>query len=322
MRLAGQKTNFVELLKPKYIGSGKGSSLAELQKAAEDHGLYTKAVVRITSKELSRCDYPIILHMKLSVKSQDYDHYALFLGTQNGKVKILDPPNPMKLVSFAELAPQWDGTGLIVSAEPIDLGTVFAQARRRFILYAAIAISAILVLRWTKRWLPEAVLNSRAKLFGLSIGQGAAFATVGLLCGMLYHFANDEGLLANAKATSAIQRAHQGNFIPKISERQVQRLLDADAIFIDARFARDYEAGHLEDAISVPVDANDVKRRKATAHISKDARIVLYCQSAGCKFAETVAFKLMEDGFSNICIFRGGWAEWVAKNGKPKEAAL
>jgi rhodanese-related sulfurtransferase len=71
----------------------------------------------------------------------------------------------------------------------------------------------------------------------------------------------------------------------------------------------------LKGAISVPVDANDVERRKATARMSKDARIVLYCQSAGCKFAETVAVKLVDDGFSNTSIFRGGWAEWVAKNG-------
>jgi rhodanese-related sulfurtransferase len=122
--------------------------------------------------------------------------------------------------------------------------------------------------------------------------------------------------------TNLVDSAHAPSFIPEISKRQIQRLPDTDTVFIDARFARDFEGGHLKGAISVPVDANDVERRKATAHISKDAHIVLYCQSAACKFAETVAIKLMDDGFSNISIFRGGWAEWLAKNGKPKEGAL
>jgi len=99
-------------------------------------------------------------------------------------------------------------------------------------------------------------------------------------------------------------------------------LLDGDTVFIDARLARDFKAGHLEGAISVPVNADDEERQKATVNIAKDARIVLYCQSAGCRFAEIVAIKLMDDGFSNISIFRVGWNEWVAKNGKPKEAAL
>jgi rhodanese-related sulfurtransferase len=138
---------------------------------------------------------------------------------------------------------------------------------------------------------------------------------------MVYHFTNDEGLLANANATAAIQQAHTGNFIPKIGERKVHKLLDSDTVFIDARRARDYKAGHLERAISVPVDANDVGRQKATAEIPKDSPIVMYCQSASCKYAEIVAIKLKNEGYSNISIFKGGWAEWAAKNGKNKKDA-
>ena len=189
-------------------------------------------------------------------------------------------------------------------------------------VYAAAAIAAILFLHWAKRWLPEAMLNSRGKLFGLSIGQGAVFAIVAFLCGSIYHFANDEGLLANSDATAAIQQAHQGNFIPKVSERKVHKLLDGDTVLIDARVARDYKAGHLEGAISIPVDANDVKLQKATADIPKDSRIVMYCQSSACKYAEIVAIKLIKDNYSNISIFRGDWAEWKTKNGKNKEVAL
>jgi len=322
MKLADKEIDFRKLVKPEYIGSRKGSSLVELQKAAEDNGLYAVSVGKLTSRELRQCPHPVILHVKPDTMSKEYSHYELFLGTQNGKVKLFDPPKPLRLVPFQELAPRWNGSGLIVSAKPIDLGAISSLARKRLIMYAAIALVIILIVHLAKRWLPEVLFNSHGKLFGLSIGQGAAFAIATLLCGMFYHFANDEGLLANANATAAVQQAHLGNFIPKISEKRVHKLLNTGTVFIDARFARDFKAGHLKGAINVPVDANDVEHQKVTADIAKDTRIVLYCQSAGCKFAEKVAIKLASDGFSDISIFRGGWQEWVAKNGRKKEKQI
>ncbi len=322
MKLSGSEFDFRSLLKPAYIGSYRGSSLSELEKAADDYGLYSISVFNMTSEDLGRLEHPAILHLKFDMTSMRYDHFELFLGTENGKAKLFDPPNPAKLVSFRELAPRWGGKGLIVSAKPIDHSTVFGPPRKRLMIYGLAAIIAILSIRQVRRFIQETMLGSQNKALGLSMVQGAALAIIALLCGMLYHFANDEGLLANANATTLIQQAHLANFIPKIGERKAYKLLNDKAVFIDARFARDYKVGHLEGAISVPVDANDVERRKATTEIPKDADIVLYCQSSKCKFAEIVAVKLIEDGYSNISIFRGGWTEWVAKNRRPREAAI
>ncbi len=71
----------------------------------------------------------------------------------------------------------------------------------------------------------------------------------------------------------------------------------------------------------MPVDANDIERQKATVDIAKDARIVMYCQSSACKYAEIVAIKLINDGYSNLSIYKGGWAEWKEKNGRKKETS-
>ena len=321
MKMANKEVEFQELLKHEYIGSSKGSSFLELNKAAEDFGLYMEAVVKITSIDLKRSDYPIILHVKLSMKNQEYDHYELFLGTKDGKAMLFDPPNPVRLVPFNELAPRWDGNGLIVSADPIDFASVVAPARRRFIVYSMVVIVFILALHWAKRLVPKKLLDSRIKLMGLSVTQAGVFAVAALIIGMLYHFTNDEGLLANASATAAIQQAHAEDFIPKITERKVHKLLGNHTVFIDARLSRDYKAGHLKGAISVPVDANDVERRQIVAGIAKDAHIVMYCQSAGCRYAEIVALKLIEDGYTDVSIFKGGWADWAAKNGKEKETS-
>ena len=149
---------------------------------------------------------------------------------------------------------------------------------------------------------------------GLSVVQAGVFIIVVVFTGMFYHFTNETGFLANANGTASIQQAYQGYFIPKITEEKVKKLLDTDTIFIDARYPFDYQAGHLEGALSIPVDSNDVFRNKATAHIAKNSRIVLYCQSSGCQYAEKIAIKLKDDGFTNISIYKGGWVDWTSKN--------
>jgi rhodanese-related sulfurtransferase len=133
---------------------------------------------------------------------------------------------------------------------------------------------------------------------------------------MAHHAFNDEGFLAHANATAPIQQAHIGSLVPRASRTRVEGLLDSDCAFVDARYRSDFEAGHLPGAINIPVNTCRKVRREAMAHTAKYACIVVYCQSADCKFAEEVTAGLVADGFSNVSIFKGGWNEWTAKSDK------
>ena len=133
---------------------------------------------------------------------------------------------------------------------------------------------------------------------------------------MVFHFVNDVGFLAHANAAASIQQAHLGNFIPKVSEKEIRRLLNTNTVFIDARLSMDFEAGHLEGAINVPVNASDDERQKAMVNVPKNACIVVYCQTSGCGFAEKVAIELISDGFSNVSLFKGDWQKLTAKSDK------
>lgn len=316
IKLAGNHIDIKDLIKPEYIGSRKGSSLAELQLASEDHKMYAVPLVKLTTRELRQSPYPIILHVKSSIDKKEYDHFELYLGCKNGRAKLFDPPEPVDLVSFSDLAPRWDGTGLIVSSTPIQTNILFTPARKCLILYVVIGIGLICIIHMFRRWLLHlSPLDTHRKLLGISVAQCGGLVILALLWGMIYHFTDNEGLLANADAAASIQDAHQGNFIPKISKKKIEHLLTkGNAVFIDARYAKDYEQGHLEGAINIPVNAEDRERQRATVNITKTAPIVVYCQSKGCKFAEEVTKKLTADGFNNISIFRGGWHEWEAKN--------
>jgi rhodanese-related sulfurtransferase len=317
MKFADKEIDFRELLKPEYIGHRKGSSMRELKKAAEDHGMYAQLVGKLTSRELRNSPYPMILHVKYTSDKKKYDHFKLFLRTESGKAVLFDPPEPIRAVPFHELAPRWrwDGYAVIISDTAIDTGRIFATARKQFAVYVSIAIGIILMVHWSKRkWLQPGAMISKPRLLGLSAAQGVGFVIVALLCGGVYHFANDEGFLAHANAAIPVQQAHAVSFIPKVSKKTVSKLLDTNTVFIDARLARDFHTGHLGGAINIPVDSNDTQRHNAVANIAKDTRIVIYCQSAGCPYAGVVSKKLIADGFSNISIFKGGWREWEAQN--------
>ncbi len=93
--------------------------------------------------------------------------------------------------------------------------------------------------------------------------------------------------------------------------RTAKELQEKGAIFIDARLKRDFEAGHVEGAINIPVDANDAVRRQAVMKMSPDDPLVVYCQSVNCQFADITAGKLRLDGFSTVSVFPGGWMEWT-----------
>jgi rhodanese-related sulfurtransferase len=163
-------------------------------------------------------------------------------------------------------------------------------------------------LVWTRSAGPVA----RRRLMGLTVCQCGAFGIAALGIGVVCHLVNDEGFLVNTAATASLQKAYAGAFVPRISRSETRRLLAGGAIVVDARMTSDYDRGHLAGAISIPVDANEAMWKKATASLPSGKPVVVYCQSAGCKFAESVSLQLMREGFKDISIYRGGWNEWVA----------
>ncbi|HNY79809.1 MAG: rhodanese-like domain-containing protein [Sedimentisphaerales bacterium] len=321
LSLTAQKIDFPELIKAEYFGSSQGSSILELQQAARDFGLSAEPAARLSASGLRNCPYRAILHVRSHPGSPKYDHYELFLGVEKGKAKLFNPPEAPRLVSFADLATQWDGKALFISDKPIDTDLILAADRQRLLRYAMIGVLAILLMHFGKRiWLSVIPPISRRWAMGLTVAEVAMLGLAALLCGGAFHFFRDGGLLANASATQALQKGHAMNFVPKVHEKKVQRLLGSDAIFIDARLASDYERGHLAGAISLPIDANDAMWEQTLAKIPQGQPIVTYCQSAGCKFAEKVSLRLIEEGCTDIALFKGGWAEWVAKHGRPQPA--
>ena len=83
-----------------------------------------------------------------------------------------------------------------------------------------------------------------------------------------------------------------------------------NTLILDVRLRESYESGHIEGAYSLPVNCSDREYKQAISKLPKNEKIVLYCRSAKCKYAEQVALRMKADGFENLAIFKEGWVEW------------
>lgn len=87
-----------------------------------------------------------------------------------------------------------------------------------------------------------------------------------------------------------------------------------NAILLDAREEKEYKISHLKDAIQVGYDTFKLKETLAKLPKDKAAKIVVYC-SIGIR-SETVAHKLIEEGYTNVYNLYGGIFEWKNNNFK------
>jgi rhodanese-related sulfurtransferase len=309
LKIYGVEVEFTELVSPRFISSSKGSSLAQLQQAAVDNGLYAEALTGLTRLSLHRTEQPLILLVKSNLQKRQYDHWILFLGMEGGKARIFDSLSGSNLVSLQQLMPLWGGVGLVVRPDPIHVSSLSALGRERLAIWALSAMALILIFRWGGQALLRHIALSKELAFFFSLLQASIFCFVAGLCGFVYHFADNTGFFSNTRAVDAIEDAYWFSFVPKLTVPEMAKLINTEVVIVDARRSHDYEAGHVRGAISLPVDANDSEYHDTMANIPKDAKIVLYCQRLDCAYSESVGRRLSADGYGNISVFKGGLVE-------------
>jgi rhodanese-related sulfurtransferase len=87
-----------------------------------------------------------------------------------------------------------------------------------------------------------------------------------------------------------------------------------EAILLDARDQKEFDVSHLKNAIRVGYDDFKIDQTLPKLPKDKNAKIVVYC-SLGIR-SETVAHKLMQEGYTNVYNLYGGIFEWKNANFK------
>ncbi|MFT6748212.1 MAG: rhodanese-related sulfurtransferase [Flavobacterium sp.] len=85
-----------------------------------------------------------------------------------------------------------------------------------------------------------------------------------------------------------------------------------NAILLDAREADEFKVSHLKNAVYVGYNDFNVKQTLTKLPKNKNAKIVVYC-SLGIR-SETVAHKLIQEGYTNVYNLYGGIFEWKNNN--------
>lgn len=303
--------NFVDLVRPEYVGDAKGSSLNELKKCAEDIGMKAIAIQNIDTRFLKQISSTVILHVKNEYESKEYSHYILFIGTKNGKAIVFDSPE-IKIISFGDLLPLMDGISLVLSNENISAGKLIWLTKGKMVLYTLIIFMLVNIFRFLfRKGRYRKMLAFLASPIGSYFSQAGIVIAFSFVTGFLFHFLGEGGYLYQNKYTEPIIYSYRSTFLPKIGKNEVKSLQRKGAIIIDARYAQDFEMGHLDGAINLPIDANDDLSNKILKNLNKESKIVVYCQSAGCEFANTISFFLKEHNFDDIVVYKGGWNDWI-----------
>jgi rhodanese-related sulfurtransferase/predicted transcriptional regulator len=101
-------------------------------------------------------------------------------------------------------------------------------------------------------------------------------------------------------------------------EELIARLSRGEAVLIDVRPREEYEAGHIDEARSIPL--GELEQR--LAELPADREVIAYCRGPFCAYAHEAVRLLQADG-RQASRLKEGWSEWrlVDKPPKRKRAA-
>jgi rhodanese-related sulfurtransferase len=104
-------------------------------------------------------------------------------------------------------------------------------------------------------------------------------------------------------------------------EDAVVKFLSGEAFFLDPRSEADYQVGHIQGALNLPVGAGNFGERlqEFSLVVDRKKELIVYCDGIGCALGPELASILKGLGYRNVSVFINGWTEWMMA-GMPFEA--
>jgi rhodanese-related sulfurtransferase/DNA-binding MarR family transcriptional regulator len=99
----------------------------------------------------------------------------------------------------------------------------------------------------------------------------------------------------------------RNQLLPIGAAELLQRLVEGNVILLDVRPVEEYTAGHLPDAISMPVTELEARLWE----LPQDREIVAYCRGPYCVFADEAVALLRSNGY-NAQRLEQGFPDWRA----------
>jgi rhodanese-related sulfurtransferase len=102
---------------------------------------------------------------------------------------------------------------------------------------------------------------------------------------------------------------HNRQHLQPMDADELRRRLEADSlVVVDVRPALEYQAGHIPDARSIPID----ELADRLAELPRNSTIVAYCRGPYCVFADEAVALLREQGYTAYRL-TAGLPDWRAQ---------
>jgi len=314
-RSFGLNPDVYALFQPQHIGAAEGSSLPELVLASEAVGLKGRAIGGLSPGDLRAMQLPIILHVRESSRAVEPDHFVLLLRMDGRDTTVLYPPSSMtgpriESTPLPILAANWGRSAILLTdSEQPAKGLISSQ--RRTLVMAAVMTLFVFGLIGLRSQFPAVFANPASEsaqgvvwsivlIAGLSI-LGAAGAAV----------LQPDGIRSTESTWQAANLLHERQHPPVVEATDLPDLLQAtrSVHFIDAR--RGATRSTIPGSRQVPYDASSGERSQMMSGISKNARIIVFCNPHGCPVSARLAVHLEDAGYSNVQVLRGDWSRYV-----------
>ncbi len=91
---------------------------------------------------------------------------------------------------------------------------------------------------------------------------------------------------------------------------ELDELLLAGHLLVDARDPQIYLDGHLPGAISLPLGEVDLLLGDFSARVSYETPLIIYCNGFGCPDSFDLGVRLLAEGYQKVQVYEGGYPEW------------
>jgi rhodanese-related sulfurtransferase len=131
---------------------------------------------------------------------------------------------------------------------------------------------------------------------------------------VLFAVATVCGLTANAVSSGRIPlvTAAPPSAPRHLSLSQTVDAIDRGDVVVDTRNAASYAAGHVAGAVNVPYAQRVARLADMRTIAAYRKPIVVYCRGGDCKTADRFADWLLQEGWSDVAVFDGGYPVWEA----------
>ena len=297
----GGKNNFEMLLSPEFVSSQQGSTDQDLIRAAKQLGVNAYCYRWMSDESLRISLDPLVLHLSPRGRKGVYTHWALFLGIEDNEALMMDGPGGTVRIPLADVLSRWDGIAVCVfrGESPTSRFASREILRIGVIIFCCVGL-ATLLQGMTRRFGRFRDALSVCALFPIAVFLSFAFVSI---YPDLFMNKRIRESLSHELGERNFRELDTDTFLTVLSSGRAAK---ANHLLLDCRYERDFEREHLRGSQNLAVDTGLGKLHAFARTTPKNTDIILYCQSAGCRFADSVATELWALGFERLRIFRPG----------------